>query len=105
MVHENRAELCAAFLAEWSRWTARSVTNPTATDPKSTDPALVGDLVITRDTKYHPDNSGVNKWKCRVVPRGDLWTSYFSVETCASSLDSKAPLTLLSHAASQDLDL
>ena len=105
MVHPNHAELYDAFLVEWNRWMDRSVIIPLTKDPKDIDPALIGDLMIIWDIKYLPDNSGIDKWKCRIVFRGDLWKNFFGMETYASSLDSKALLILISHAASQDLDL
>jgi len=105
MIHPNHAELYAAFLVEWNRWMDRSVIIPLTKDPKDIDPSLIGDLMIIWDIKYLPDNSGIDKWKCRIVFRGDLWKNFFGMETYASSLDSKALLILISHAASQDLDL
>ena len=104
MIHQNHQELYDAFIIEWNRWIKKSVIKPINFDPHTIDPSLIGDLMLIWDVKYH-SNGTFDKWKCRIVFRGDLWHNVFEMETYASSLDSKALLILLAYAATMDLDL
>ena len=104
LAHPRCKELLAAFEVEWASWVSRSVILPLQFDSSKLDKALIGDLMILWDEKYHSDGT-FEKWKCRIVFRGDRWKNVFNIDTYASSLDSKALLLLLALAASLDLDL
>ena len=102
--HPKRDELHESFEVEWRSWFKRSSIIPLKFDPSTLDKALIGDLMILWDAKYHSDGA-FDKWKCRIVFRGDRWKNVFNIDTYASSLDSKALLLLLALAASLDLDI
>jgi len=104
LAHPKRKELHGAFEVEWESWVRRSALLPLQFDSSKLDKALIGDLMILWDEKYHSDGT-FDKWKCRIVFRGDRWKNVFNIDTYASSLDSKALLLLLALAASLDLDL
>jgi hypothetical protein len=54
--------------------------------------------MILWEVKYHSDGS-FDKWKCRIVFRGDRWINVHHIPTYASSADVKGLLLLLSLAA------
>lgn len=104
MRHPDAIPLLESFLVEWRSWYSNDCVKPLTVDPSSIHPDLIGDLMILWDVKYHSDGS-FDKWKCRIVFRGDRWVNVHHIPTYASSADVKGLLLLLSLAATLDWDL
>jgi len=104
MRHPDAIPLLESFLVEWRSWYSNNCVKPLTVDPSSIHPDLIGDLMILWDVKYHSDGS-FDKWKCRIVFRGDRWINVHHIPTYASSADVKGLLLLLSLAATLDWDL
>jgi len=104
MRHPDAVPLLESFLVEWRSWYSNRCVKLLNVDPSSIHPDLIGDLMILWDVKYHSDGS-FDKWKCRIVFRGDRWINVHHIPTYASSADVKGLLLLLSLAATLDWDL
>jgi hypothetical protein len=102
--HPESKGLLAAFITEYNSWSYNGCVIPLDCDPSQLDPSLIGDLMILWDIKYKPDGS-FDKYKCRIVFRGDKWTNIHNLDTYASSADLKGFLIFLSLAATMDYDL
>ena len=98
LLHPDATHLRAALDSEHASWTQHGVILPPGCDPAAIPPDLIGDLMIIWDVKYKPDNTTIDKWKCRFVFRGDKWSNTFNMPTYAPSAESKGLLfLLLSH--------
>jgi len=56
------------------------------------------------DAKFHPDGT-FQKYKCRLVARGDRWIDHYSTKTFAGTVKSESVRLLLCIAAELDLEL
>ena len=56
------------------------------------------------DAKYNPDGT-FQKYKCRLVARGDRWIDHYSTKTFAGTVKSESDGLLLSIAGELDLEL
>ena len=54
--------------------------------------------------KYHPDGS-IDKYKCRVVFRGDRWYDLYNNRTYAGTVMSETVRLMLSIAATEDMEI
>ena len=102
--HPEVAGLMPSFLTEYNSWASDGTIIPITCDPSTIDPSLIGDLMILWDVKYKPDGT-FDKYKCRIVFRGDKWINSQHMETYASSADVKGFLVFLSLVATLDWDL
>ena len=73
-------------------------------DWTTVDPSQMGDLMLLFTKKLHPDGS-LDKYKCRIVFRGDRWKNIHHYETKSSSMEEDALNLLLATAATEDLDI
>jgi hypothetical protein len=64
----------------------------------------MGDLMMIFTKKFYPDGT-FEKYKCRIVFRGDRWTNLLHHSTYSSSMDDDAFKLLLATAATEDLDI
>jgi hypothetical protein len=102
--HPDAQALLAAFLVEHQSWVDHGAIKNLTVDPNTIPPELIGDLMILWDAKYHVDGT-FDKWKCRIVFRGDKWINTTGMATYASSAESKALLVFLALVATLDYDL
>ena len=102
--HPDAQELLEAFLVEHQSWVDHGAIKNLTVDPNTIPPELIGDLMILWDAKYHADGT-FDKWKCRIVFRGDKWINTTGMATYASSAESKALLVFLALVATLDYDL
>jgi hypothetical protein len=103
--HPNAAELTEAFLVEHGSWVDHNCLLDPGCDPDTIPPELIGDLMLLWDVKYKPDNTTIDKWKCRIVFRGDRWINTSNIPIYASSAESKGLLIFLALVATLDYDL
>ena len=73
-------------------------------DWSTIDPSEMGDLMLIFTLKYNPDGS-FDKYKCRIVFRGDRWRNVNHLTTYSSSMEHDALSLMIATAASADLDL
>ena len=77
---------------------------PADFDWSSVDPKSIGDMMILFSKKMKPDGT-FDKYKCRIVFRGDRWNNVNHLSTHSSSMDTDALKLLLATAATEDLDI
>ena len=95
-----------AFLDEIKSWkhTGTMLPNFDDIDWESIDPALIGDLMLIPDLKILPTGE-IDKYKCRMVFRGDRWINPGTYSTFASSIDNDSLMIFFAIVATQDLDM
>lgn len=108
--HEHSAGLSAAFEIERERWISTGTIMPNYKDIdwKSIDPSKIGDLMLIFSIKYKVDDSGnkvLDKYKCRMVFRGDRYKNTDNHLRYASSIDTDALMLFLGIVASENLDM
>jgi hypothetical protein len=77
---------------------------PNSFDWSSINPKDIGDLMILFSVKHNADGS-FDKYKCRIVFRGDRWNNVNHLSTYSSSAESDAINLIIATAASEGLDL
>ena len=106
LLHDERDGFMTAALDELgSYWDNGCVgEQPGSFDWTTVDPKSVGDLMFIFDKKYKPDMT-FDKYKCRLVFRGDRWRNVQNLPTYSSSMEHDALMMILAVAATEDLDL
>ena len=106
MKHPERHGYYAAMLVEFDSWKELGAIKPgyQNIDWDSIDPLLIGDLMLLFDKKFRPDGT-FEKYKCRMVFRGDRWINTDNYPKYASSVDNDSMFLLLAMAVSEDLDI
>ena len=104
--HPDYDNLFQAFMIEVNSWIDRGALEPNfaSVDWNNIDSALIGDLMLLFDIKYHPDGT-FDKYKCRMVFRGDRWSNpgVWDKYACAVHID--ALMLFLSIVATEDIEL
>ena len=95
-----------SFLDEIKSWkdTNSVLPNFNDIDWDSIDPALIGDLMLIPDLKIKP-NGEIDKYKCRMVFRGDRWKNPGTYNSFANSIDADSLMIFFGIVATQDLDM
>ena len=73
-------------------------------DWTSINPSEMGDLMLLFSVKYNADGT-LDKYKCRIVFRGDRWKNINHLSTYSSSMEEDATKLLIATAASENLDM
>jgi hypothetical protein len=106
LLHPERAGFEAALKDECqSYWDNLAVVEePDDFDWSAIDKNQMGDLMIIFSKKYFADGT-FDKYKCRIVFRGDRWKNTGRLSTYASSMEEDAFKLMVGVAATEDLDL
>jgi hypothetical protein len=101
-----RDGLIAALHSECASYWENDVVGITSPpfDWSTLNPKDIGDLMLIFSVKTNADGSH-DKYKCRIVFRGDRWNNVNSLSTYSSSAESDAINLLVATAASEGLDI
>ena len=95
-INATQAELAAVLgMGTW---------NPQEIVPDKIEKKLIGSSKFVYTKKYHPDGS-FDKYKARIVFRGDKWYDLYQNKTYAGTVMSESVRLLLAIAAAEDLEL
>ena len=72
--------------------------------PENISKNLIGSCKFVYTKKYHPDGT-FDKYKARLVFRGDKWYDVYNNQTYAGTVMSESVRLLLAVAAAEDLEL
>ena len=72
--------------------------------PDNISKKLIGSCKFVYTKKYHPDST-FDKYKARLVFRGDKWYDLYNNQTYAGTVMSESVRLLLAVAAAEDLEL
>jgi len=78
--------------------------NPNETLPNPIDKTLLGNSKFVYTKKFHPDGK-FDKYKARLVFRGDKWYDVYNNKTYAGTVMTESVRLLLAIAAAEDLEL
>ena len=106
MNHPEKAGFLPALIEEFNSWKGLGAIAPGAADIDwaNVDPSDIGDLMLIFDKKYRPDGT-FEKYKCRMVFRGDRWKNKLNLPLSATGVHIDALLIFLAVVAAEDLDL
>jgi hypothetical protein len=106
MVSHQDQGFFLAFLDEIKSWKDTNSLLPDFDNIDWTliDPAMIGDLMLIPDLKIKP-NGEIEKYKCRMVFRGDHWKNPGTYNSFASSIDTDSLMLFFGIVATQDLDM
>ena len=106
LIHPERAGFEASLKDECqSYWDNLAVIEePDDFDWSAIDKNQMGDLMIIFSKKYFADGT-FDKYKCRIVFRGDRWQNTDRLSTYSSSMEEDAFKLMVGVAATEDLDL
>ena len=106
LTHPESNGLLNALLSECQRYRDNGCVGipPQDFDWSTIDKNDMGDLMMIFTKKYLPDGT-FEKYKCRIVFRGERWKNLHHLSTYSSSMDDDACKLLLATAATEDLDI
>jgi hypothetical protein len=104
--HEQSELLNEALLTEFASWKELDAVHPNFKniDWATIDPKDIGDLMLIFDKKFKPDGS-FDKFKCRMVFRGDRWINKDNLSVYSTGVHIDALMLFLAIVATEDLDL
>jgi len=104
--HEQYALLNEAMLIEFDSWKELDAIHPNFKDIDWTtvNPKDIGDLMLIFDKKFKPDGT-FEKFKCRMVFRGDRWINKENLSVYSTGVHIDALMLFLAIVATEDLDL
>jgi hypothetical protein len=100
----DKEGFCKATKAEISTVFGMGTWDPNEKLPEKIDKKLIGSSKMVYTKKYHPDGS-FDKYKARIVFRGDKWYDLYQNKTYAGTVMSESVRLLLAIAAAEDLEL
>jgi hypothetical protein len=93
--HKQSELLNEALLTEFAPWKELDAVHPDFKD--------IGDLMLIFDKKFKPDGS-FDKFKCRMVFRGDRWINKDNLSVYSTGVHIDALMLFLAIVATEDLD-
>ena len=106
LCHEQSDLLIEALLNEFASWKELGAIHPDFQniDWKTVNPKDIGDLMLIFDKKFKQDGS-FDKFKCRMVFRGDRWINKDNLPVYSTGVHIDALMLFLAIVATEDLDL
>jgi len=106
LLHEQHDLLNKAMLLEFDSWKELDAIHPNYKniDWTNVNPKDIGDLMLIFDKKFKPDGT-FEKFKCRMVFRGDRWINKDNLSVYSTGVHIDALMLFLAIVATEDLDL
>jgi hypothetical protein len=106
MQHEQSELLFSALINEVASWQELDALHPNFVniDWKNVNPKDIGDLMLIFEKKFKPDES-IDKFKSRMVFRGDRWISKDNLSVYSTGVHIDALMLFLAIVATEDLDM